>query len=84
MTLQGKKSAGTDLHSKTAQLMGISRDNAKVGEVSTEFCTPENMNLLTFYWKPLESFTIGTIHPQAICPLGQFMADEPKVQIQFK
>ncbi|XP_064640229.1 DNA polymerase subunit gamma-1-like [Lineus longissimus] len=30
MTLQGKKSDGSDLHSKTAQLMGISRDNAKV------------------------------------------------------
>lgn len=30
MTLQGKKSDGTDLHSKTAQLVGISRDQAKV------------------------------------------------------
>ncbi|CAD5121345.1 DgyrCDS9868 [Dimorphilus gyrociliatus] len=30
MTLQGKKSDGTDMHSKTAQLVGISRDQAKV------------------------------------------------------
>ncbi len=30
MTLQGKKSEGTDLHSKTASLVGISRDQAKV------------------------------------------------------
>ncbi|KAF9306384.1 DNA-directed DNA polymerase gamma mip1 [Mortierella antarctica] len=30
MTLQGTKAAGTDLHSKTAQIMGISRDQAKI------------------------------------------------------
>ncbi|KAH8547987.1 DNA polymerase family A-domain-containing protein [Umbelopsis sp. PMI_123] len=30
MTLQGSKSEGTDLHSKTAQILGISRDKAKV------------------------------------------------------
>ncbi|KAG0370075.1 DNA-directed DNA polymerase gamma mip1 [Gamsiella multidivaricata] len=30
MTLQGTKAAGTDLHSKTAQILGISRDQAKV------------------------------------------------------
>lgn len=30
MTLEGTKSAGTDLHSKTASIMGISRDQAKV------------------------------------------------------
>ncbi|CAI9719229.1 DNA polymerase subunit gamma-1-like [Octopus vulgaris] len=30
MTLQGKKSEGTDMHSKTAELVGISRDHAKV------------------------------------------------------
>jgi DNA polymerase gamma 1 len=30
MTLQGTKSAGTDLHSKTASILGISRDEAKV------------------------------------------------------
>ncbi|KAM3828307.1 DNA polymerase subunit gamma-1 isoform 1-T1 [Vipera latastei] len=30
MTLQGKKSNGTDLHSKTASTVGISRDHAKV------------------------------------------------------
>ena len=30
MNLQGKKSNGTDMHSKTAQMMGISRDQAKV------------------------------------------------------
>ncbi|KAF9918775.1 DNA-directed DNA polymerase gamma mip1 [Lobosporangium transversale] len=30
MTLQGTKSAETDLHSKTAQILGISRDQAKV------------------------------------------------------
>ena len=30
MTLQGKKSEGTDLHSKTAETVGISRDHAKV------------------------------------------------------
>ena len=30
MTLQGKKSDGTDLHSKTAITIDISRDNAKV------------------------------------------------------
>ncbi|XP_048418608.2 DNA polymerase subunit gamma-1 [Stegostoma tigrinum] len=30
MTLQGKKSSGTDLHSKTAATVGISREHAKV------------------------------------------------------
>ncbi|CAG8466455.1 1009_t:CDS:2 [Ambispora gerdemannii] len=30
MTLQGTKKAGTDLHSKTASILGISRDSAKV------------------------------------------------------
>lgn len=30
MTLQGKKSNGTDLHSKTAATVGISREHAKV------------------------------------------------------
>lgn len=32
MTLQGKKSESTDLHSKTAETIGISRDHAKVCE----------------------------------------------------
>ncbi|KAI9827766.1 MAG: DNA-directed DNA polymerase gamma mip1 [Thelocarpon impressellum] len=30
MTLEGTKAAGTDLHSKTAKILGISRDDAKV------------------------------------------------------
>lgn len=30
MTLQGKKSQGTDLHSRTADAAGISREHAKV------------------------------------------------------
>ncbi|KAB7507036.1 DNA polymerase subunit gamma-1, mitochondrial [Armadillidium nasatum] len=30
MTLQGSKSEGTDMHSRTAKIAGISRDNAKV------------------------------------------------------
>jgi len=30
MTLQGRKSDGTDLHSKSASILGISRDHAKV------------------------------------------------------
>lgn len=30
MTLEGTKSAGTDLHSKTASILGISRDQAKI------------------------------------------------------
>lgn len=30
MTLQGTKAEGTDVHSKTASLIGISRDEAKV------------------------------------------------------
>lgn len=30
MTLEGTKAAGTDLHSKTASILGISRDSAKV------------------------------------------------------
>jgi len=34
MTLQGEKSEGTDLHSKTAETIGISRDHAKVGFVT--------------------------------------------------
>ncbi len=32
MNLQGKKKDGTDLHSKVANLVGISRDQAKVKE----------------------------------------------------
>src|SRR5438874_7923599 len=30
MTLEGTKAAGTDMHSRTAQVLGISRNNAKV------------------------------------------------------
>jgi hypothetical protein len=30
MTLQGKKTEGTDLHSKTAETIGITREHAKV------------------------------------------------------
>ena len=30
MNLQGKKSDGTDMHSMTASMIGISRDHAKV------------------------------------------------------
>ena len=30
MTLQGNKAEGTDLHSKTADIIGITRDQAKV------------------------------------------------------
>ena len=30
MSLQGNKSEGTDIHSKTAQTIGITRDHAKV------------------------------------------------------
>jgi len=30
MTLQGNKSDGTDLHSRAAQLIGITREQAKV------------------------------------------------------
>lgn len=30
MTLQGRKSRGTDLHSKTASTVGISREHAKI------------------------------------------------------
>lgn len=34
MNLQGKKADGTDMHSKTASMIGISRDQAKVGMLS--------------------------------------------------
>jgi len=30
MNLKGKKSDGTDLHSKTAEILGINRNDAKV------------------------------------------------------
>lgn len=30
MTLEGTKAQGTDLHSKTAEILGISRNDAKV------------------------------------------------------
>src|SRR3954453_4140261 len=30
MTLEGTKAAGTDMHSRTAQVLGISRNDAKV------------------------------------------------------
>ena len=33
MTLRGSKSDGTDVHSKTAKAVGISRDHAKVRNV---------------------------------------------------
>lgn len=36
MNLQGKKKDGTDLHSKVANLVGISRDQAKVIEYNYE------------------------------------------------
>ncbi len=37
MTLQGNKTDGTDLHSKTANLIGISRDQAKVKIADVSF-----------------------------------------------
>ena len=37
MTLQGNKAQGTDLHSKIADLIGISRDQAKVSLILTWF-----------------------------------------------
>ena len=37
MTLEGTKAAGTDLHSKTAQILGISRNDAKVSYQSSLF-----------------------------------------------
>ena len=37
MTLQGKKSERTDLHSKTADTIGMSRDQAKVCLLSFRF-----------------------------------------------
>ncbi len=33
MTLQGKKKDGTDMHSRTASLIGITRDHAKVSPI---------------------------------------------------
>ncbi|KAG1861325.1 DNA polymerase family A-domain-containing protein [Suillus subluteus] len=37
MTLEGTKAAGTDLHSKTASILGISRDQAKVFNYSQTY-----------------------------------------------
>lgn len=45
MTLQGKKTDGTDVHSKTAATIGIHRDHAKVGgctgslQVTRQYCS---------------------------------------------
>ena len=47
MTLQGKKSEGTDLHSKTAQTVGISRDHAKV---NTQHQFAYNVNVKILYY----------------------------------
>ena len=32
MTLQGSKAEGTDMHSRVAEMLGISRESAKVGQ----------------------------------------------------
>ena len=44
MNLQGKKADGTDMHSKTASMIGISRDQAKVKRKSE---LPTTWQLLT-------------------------------------
>lgn len=48
MTLQGKKSDGTDVHSNTASTVGISRDHAKVGRVTRH--DPKKAYLVNFMW----------------------------------
>ena len=40
MTLQGKKSEGTDLHSNTANIVGISRDQAKASAIHINSFNP--------------------------------------------
>lgn len=43
MTLQGNKAEGTDVHSKTAATIGISRDQAKVISSATSVFRTENV-----------------------------------------
>ena len=50
MTLQGKKSDGTDLHSRTASILGISRDHAKVFNYGRIYGAGEKCALLLFFW----------------------------------
>ncbi len=45
MTLQGNKAQGTDLHSKTASLVGISRDQAKVRSNMLAAVDPADLSL---------------------------------------
>jgi hypothetical protein len=43
MTLEGTKAAGTDLHSKTGSILGISRDQAKVFNYSHIYVRPSHL-----------------------------------------
>jgi DNA polymerase gamma 1 len=57
MTLEGTKAAGTDLHSKTAQILGISRNDAKV----LSFSLP----MLTFRSSITVGFTVPVSNSQS-------------------
>lgn len=65
MTLQGKKSEGTDLHSKTANTIGITRDQAKVSVYSqcSDLLIPLGVQLWSYLWsrQPVCNTAIETI-----------------------
>lgn len=48
MTLEGTKAAGTDLHSKTAQILGISRNDAKVILLRTQLIPNRFLTTVAF------------------------------------
>lgn len=50
MTLQGNKNDKTDLHSKTAETVGISRDHAKVRYKTESYQTREMVGFVLFLY----------------------------------
>jgi DNA polymerase gamma 1 len=61
MTLEGTKAAGTDLHSKTAQILGISRNDAKVDLLFVRLLIPQVFNYGRIYGAGLK-FAIQLLH----------------------
>ena len=63
MTLQGKKSERTDLHSKTADTIGMSRDQAKVKRVvdNFELLNPQHLRRGACYHESHEILYYSTL-----------------------
>ncbi|KAE9393189.1 DNA/RNA polymerase [Gymnopus androsaceus JB14] len=69
MTLEGTKAAGTDLHSKTASILGISRDQAKVFNYSRIYGKNTHRNDIfdrKFWYGGTESYLFNKLEEIAL------------------